>query len=161
MTNRSNIDFSKLIPDLPTWNNGAGISVEGWIMCVGTFELAVGYSRLFWPEFVECEGCVFFGEFSVDSYHAFSEQCKGNRRRIETVMNHRHLFYYFSHAGGSATETQIIYLGRVLKDIWQIKLARDFPGRKFVVNFSEGPHEGLIEYEVSFWQGSAAEAPGV
>ena len=160
MSNQSAIDFAKLIAELPAWNNGAGISVESWIGCAGNFELAVGYSRLFWPDFVEHEDCVFFADFAVDSYRGFMDQCNGDRRRVETVMNHRHVFDYFSHAGGSATEAQIIYLGRVLKDIWQAKLMRDFPHRHFVVSFPEGPYEDLIDYEVSFWQGSTARRPG-
>lgn len=39
-------DFAKLIPELPDWNNGKGIDVESWIDCIGTFQLAVGYSTL-------------------------------------------------------------------------------------------------------------------
>ena len=148
-------DFSSLIPELPKWNDGRGISVEAWVACAGSFELAVGYSRLFWPDFVEHESCVFFADFSPDSYCGFMERCKGDRRAVESVMNHRHVFDYFSHHGGSATEAQIVYLGRLLRDIWQAKLARDFPGRKFVVDFFEGPFEDLIQYEVTFCQ----EAP--
>lgn len=152
MSNRSDIDFAELIPELPDWNNGRGISVEAWVGCSGSVELAVGYSRLFWPEFVEHEGCVFFADFSVESYRGFMQQCKGDRRRVEIVMNHRHVFSYFSHMGGSATEAQIIYLGRVLRDIWQAKLAHDFPDRTFVVSFPEDPSEDLTDYEVTFWQ---------
>lgn len=160
MSDRSDIDFAKLIPELPAWNNGAGISVESWVGCSGSLDLAVGYSRLFWPEFTEYESCVFFAGFSIDSYRGFMEQCKGDRRSVETVMNHRHVFDYFSHNGGSASEAQIIYLGRILKEIWQTKLARDFPRRRFVVSFPEGPYKELIHYEISFWQAAAAEPLG-
>jgi hypothetical protein len=103
---------------------------------------------------------VFFADFSAQSYRDFMGHCKGDRRSVETVMNHRHVFDYFSHAGGSATGDQIVYLGRVLKDIWQTKLARNFPGRRFVVSFPEGPFEGLTDYQVTFWQESLADPPG-
>lgn len=154
MNNHPNVDFGTLIPELVSWNNGRGISVEAWVGCSGTIELAIGYSRLFWPDFTAYDGCVFFAGFSVDSYRGFMEQCGGDRRRVEAVMNHRHVFDYFSHAAGSATAAQILYLGRMLKDIWHAKLCRDFPGRRFVVSLSEGPHDDLTEYEVSFWQPS-------
>lgn len=152
MSNDQPIDFTKLIPELPDWNNGAGISVEGWVACSGSFELAIGYSRLFWPDFVEHDGCVLFAGFSEEAYRGFKDQCGSDRQSLEAVLNHRHVFDYFSHYDGSATEAQILYLGRVLKDIWQAKLARDFPGRSFVVSFPEGPFEDLFEYEVTFWQ---------
>jgi hypothetical protein len=93
-----------------------------------------------------------FAGFSADAYRGFMEQCSGDRRRVEAVMNHRHVFDYFSQAGGSATAAQILYFGRVLKDMWQAKLCRDFPGRRFIVSFSEGPYDDLAEYEVTFRQ---------
>ncbi len=151
-------DFAKLIPELPTWNNGAGISVEAWVGCSGSVELAIGCSRLFWPDFVEREGCVFFADFSIESYRGFMDPCQGDRRRVEAVMNHVHILEYFTHPYGSATAEQIVYLGRLLKNIWQTKLAHDFPSRQFVVSFPEGPFDNLMDYEVTIWQESAADS---
>ena len=146
------VDFAKLIPELSLWNNGAGIGVRSWVGCAGNFELAIGYIALFWPDFVEFDDCVFFSDFSEKSYLAFKEKSGGNRRRVETVMNHRHIFDYFSHGGGKCSTEQILYLGRTLKKMWEIKLAADFPKRRFVVSFPEGPYDDLQDYEVSFWQ---------
>ena len=42
--------------ELATWNNGAGIDLEGWISCEGRFSLAVGYASIFWPAFTLIEG---------------------------------------------------------------------------------------------------------
>jgi hypothetical protein len=157
---RPDIDFTTLIPELKSWNNGHGISVEAWVGCSGTFELAVGYSRLFWPDFIQHDDCVFLANgFTVDNYRAWLEQCHGDRERVETVMNHRHVFDYFSHAGGIASEAQIVYLGRVLRDMWTVKLRQEFPDRTFVVSFPEGPFEDLVDYEVTFWQSAAESGP--
>ena len=45
-------DFHKLIPELKDWNNGDGIDVQSWIECVGSFQKAIGYSTMFWPEWL-------------------------------------------------------------------------------------------------------------
>ena len=45
-----------------------------------------------------------------------------------------------------------MYLGRLLREVWAAKLARDFPDRRFVVSFPEEFCESLIDYEVSFYQ---------
>ena len=58
MAEQSDTDFTALIPELPQWNDGAGIDAESWIGCVGNFELATGYSLIFWPGFVRFEGYV-------------------------------------------------------------------------------------------------------
>ena len=47
MTDESN--FQGLIAELPEWNNGSGIAPEAWIECMGSYELAIGYSLVFWP----------------------------------------------------------------------------------------------------------------
>lgn len=152
-------DFVKLIPELAMWNNGDGISVDAWISCIGSFEHAVGYSRLFWPEFMTHDGCVFFaGGFSKSIYRDFMDQCNGDRPSVEKVMNHRHLLDYFPQAEQTATEAQLIYLGRVLKEMWQAKLTRDFPNGQFIVSFPEGPFDDLTDYEVTFWQATDADA---
>jgi hypothetical protein len=119
---------------------------------MGNFELAIGFSALFWPEFVEHDGCVLFAGISEESYRGFMEACRGDRRRVEMVMNHQHILDLFTNVSGSATAEQMVYLGRVFRDIWQTKLPRDFPQRKFVVSFEEGPFEDLVEYQITFWQ---------
>jgi len=47
-----------------------------------------------------------------------------------------------------------------LMDIWAAKLARDFPDRRFVVSFPEGPFEDLIEYQVTFRQAATDRRSG-
>jgi hypothetical protein len=137
---------------LPEWNNGAGIDVDGWLGCKGDFQLAIAFSRLFWPSFAEHDGCVLFAGFSVSAYQDFLAACHNDRAGVETVMNHRHLLDLFYHASSTATAAQLIYLGKVLQDILKVKLANKFPQRTFEVEFDEGPFEDLIDYQVTFWQ---------
>lgn len=56
-----------------------------------------GTPTLFWPEFVEHDGCVFFADFSIESYCSFVEHCSGDLRRVETVMDHRQVFGHEHH----------------------------------------------------------------
>lgn len=149
MTQPSSTHFATLIPALAEWT----IDVENWTRFTGTFELAVGYSRLFWPDFVEHDGCVLFAGFSKDSYDGFMKSRQGDRVRVQLVMNHRHLHDYFGVAfNTNATQAQILYLGRMLKNMWEAKLARDFPGRPFVVSFPEDPSDDLLDYQITFWK---------
>jgi hypothetical protein len=152
MPKRTSVDYSLLIPELPDWNNGKGIDVDSWLGCKGDFQLAIAFSRLFWPEFVEHEGCVLFAGFSPAAYRDFLAACKGDRAAVESVMNHQHILDLFYHAAQTATAAQIVYLGKVLKDILTVKLRADFPRRTFTVEFDEGPFDDLLEYQVTFWQ---------
>ena len=145
-------DFNELIPEMRDWNNGAGIDVAAWVGCEGSFRLAVGYSALFWPEFIEFERYVLRAGFSVDGLRGFERQCGGDRRRIEAVMNHLHIADIQYHGCEDITHERVVYLGRILSEIYRAKLAWQFPSKRFEVHFDDSPAEHLTDYELTFVQ---------
>ena len=142
-----------MLPELAEWNNGKGIDLESWIGCSGNFRLAVGYSAIFWPRFILFEDYIFREGFKVESVRGFEEQCKGNKRRVEAVLNHLHVADIQYHGCEDVTEQRVVYLGRVLKEIYAAKLAWQFPDRPCEVSFCEPDDPAdLIGYEITFWQ---------
>lgn len=148
----SNVPMADLVPETRDWNSGSGIDLRSWITCVGKFEYAIGYGEVFWPDFVEHEGCVFCDGFSKESYSGFMKQTGGVRQAVEAVMNHLHVLDLFCGPDLHPTREQVLYLGRLLKEMWAAKLQRDFPDKRFVVSFPEDPLEGLLDYELTFFQ---------
>ena len=55
-------------------------------------------------------------------------------------------------AGSGPTRDQVVYLGRLLREMWTAKIHRDFPGKKIVVSFSEAHYERLLDYEITVYQ---------
>jgi hypothetical protein len=143
-------DFTALIAELPKWNNGGGIEPQAWIECVGNYELAAGYSLLFWPRFVRFEDYVLREGFSVQSLRGFEEMTRNNRGAVEDVMNHIHIADI--HCNVEPTEPQLRYLGRVLKNIHAVKLQHDFPDLRFEVSFNDEAGLDLVDYQMTFWQ---------
>jgi hypothetical protein len=145
-------DFSKLIPELPKWNNGAGIDVVSWIGCVGDFEKAIGYSTIFWPKFVEIVGFIVREGTTKDNIKSFEKQCGGERKQIESLINHLHIrdIQYWECPG--STPERLAYLGKVLKETYECKLKRDFPDRQLVVELTEGDSEDLDGFMITFYQ---------
>ncbi|HEY4031567.1 MAG TPA: hypothetical protein VGM25_14565 [Caulobacteraceae bacterium] len=146
-------DFNRLIPEMPAWNNGAGIDPMAWIGCTGTNELAVGYSLIFWPRFILIDQYVLRdrGPTTEARLRDWERSASRDRQAIEAVMNHWHVIDL--HASGTpATEAQLRYLGRVLKEIHEVKLRSDFPDRAFIVGFNDEPDLDLVDYHLSFWQ---------
>ena len=84
-------DFNELIPSMRDWNNGRGIEVEAWVGCSGNFQLAIGYSTIFWPRFVEFEDYVLREGFSIEILRGCEQQCGSDRQGVEAVMNHLHI----------------------------------------------------------------------
>src|SRR4051812_43508322 len=119
----SDVPMADLIPETRDWNNGSGIDIRSWIRCVGSIEHAIGYGELFWPEFTELDGCVFFASVTEEGYRGFMQGAGGNKRAVEAVMNHRHVLDLFV---SEPSREQVVYLGRLLREMWAAKLARDF-----------------------------------
>lgn len=139
--------------ELGRWNNGAGIDLESWIGCMGNYDLATGYLTLFWPEFVEYEGYILRQGFSEESLRSFEKQTNSSRKSVEWVMNHRHIADIHCSDEDGLTQDKVAVLGRALKEIYEAKLARQFPHAPCIVEFYEPkPGGDLIDYEISFWQ---------
>ena len=145
-------DFNELIPEMRDWNDGAGIGIKAWVSSMGSFRLAIGYSTLFWPQFVEFERYVLREGFSVESLRGFELQCGADRRRVEAVMNHLHIADIQHHGCEDITRERVVYLGRVLTEIHRAKLAWQFPSKRFEVQFDDSPAEHLTDYELTFVQ---------
>ncbi len=146
------MDFNDLIPEMREWNDGKGIGIEAWVGCTGNFQLAVGYSVVFWPQFVEFEGYVLRKGFSLDSLRGFESQNHGERRPVEAVMNHLHIADIQRYGCEDLTRERVVYLGGVLKEIYQVKLAWQFPSKRFEVVFQDDDSEDLLDYQITFFQ---------
>ncbi|NOU23151.1 MAG: hypothetical protein HOO93_15465 [Methyloglobulus sp.] len=139
--------------ELSAWNNGTGIDLELWIGCEGTFSLAVGYSTVFWPEFVEFESYILSLGFSETSLREFESQQGSTRKSVEWVMNHLHIADIQYYGCKDISKDKIIPLGNVLKQIYEAKLKWQFPDRPCIVEFYVPKNEDeLTDYQISFWQ---------
>jgi hypothetical protein len=139
--------------ELGRWNNGKGIDLAGWISGMGSLSMAVGYTTLFWPEFVEHEGYILRAGFSESSLRGFEAQAQGDRKAVEWVMNHLHIADIHLGQPDDLAEDKVVLLGRTLKAIYEAKLAKDFPHSPCIVEFHEPAAGGdLTEYELTFWQ---------
>ena len=109
------------------------------------------YRELFWPDFIERDGCVFLA-FDEARYQEWLRTLEGDRARVEAMMNHRHIVDSLPQAVEEPSRDLVLAFGRLLREAWDAKLQRDFPDRKFVVSFPEDHSDDLIDYEVTFWQ---------
>jgi hypothetical protein len=144
--------FTELIPELSQWNNGHGIGVQGWLSAMGTYDLTIAFSNLFWPEFFVYDDCIFREDISKKNYLEWRNSTNGNKTAIESVLNHLHIIDLFPNVDTTVTIDQIVFIGKKLKDMWQAKLNLDFPDRKITVVFDEINHDDIEGYEITFFQ---------
>lgn len=137
--------------ELSRWGERAdlGVLVAGLGNCL----LAVAYANEFWPEFEVNRDYILRAGCPDDRINAFERQPNATPKSVEWVLNHLHLADIQAHGCEDCTKDKLIYLGNLLKEIYQVKLAWQFPDRPCIVEFyqPEDPDD-LIEYQISFWQ---------
>lgn len=148
----SDVPLSELVPETQMWNGGKGLTLLDWLGCAASIEHVIACGELFWPDFVEFDGCVLFAGFSEESYQGFLSQTGHDRRAVEAVLNHHHIIDMFPRSSNEPLRHQVVYLGRLLREMWASKLRRDFPEKEFVVSFPETFSEQLLSYEITFYQ---------
>jgi len=142
-----------MLSELSAWNNGKGIDLESWVGCSGNFRLAVGYSTVFWPRFVLFEDYILREGFSVDTLRGFERQCKADKHNVELIMNHLHIADIQYYGCEGMTEERVVYLGRILREIYEAKLRWQFPDCPCEVSFYEpDDRTDLTAFQIIFWQ---------
>lgn len=143
--------------ELDAWNNGKGIDLESWVSCEGNFSLAVGYSTIFCPKFVEFEDYIFsleeMDESNIHRVRGFESQAGSTPKSVEWVINHLHIADLHHNGCKDLTIDKIVILGEALKEIYEARLNYLFPKKPCVVEFYQPKDINLIDdYQLSFWQ---------
>ncbi len=148
-------DYKELIPELIEWeeHNGHPFEPDEWISGVGNYEHAIGYLKVFWPDFYEYDGCIFVNTLpDTENYDSWLKETKGNKSSVEALLNHAHIVDLFQLGQQLPTQAQIIYLGNKMKEMWLSKAILEFPGKEILVEFYEGDANDLVEYQVTLYQ---------
>ncbi len=147
--------LNPLLPDLSAWNHGDGIDATNWLYAIATSDVAVAYSELFWPTFVEFEGYIFREGFTIEAVRSWEHAENSSRLLVESYVNTfdvGELFTLNNEEWSPLVKLRAIHIGRVLAEVHEVKLKRDFPDRTFKVSFFDGSQEEDGEVSLSFWQ---------
>jgi hypothetical protein len=103
---------------------------------------ALRYADLFWPSFVERNGMVFLVEEAevqpdLRDPEETLKRFGGDKSEMERRFNLIEVAMLFAD-GVEADDDALDQVAAMLRDMWQAKLHRDFPGREFVVEILEG-----------------------
>ncbi|WP_171231094.1 hypothetical protein [Ruegeria sp. HKCCA6707] len=139
--------------ELGAWNDGAGVSLESWVGYEGNYKLAVGYAALLWPRFEAVGQYILVEWVHKQSITEFENQPNSTPKSVECVLNHLHLADFHNHDRDDISHDKLLFLGNIVKEMWDAKLRAQFPDRPCTVQFfvPEDPEE-LSEYQISFWQ---------
>ena len=149
--------FRDLDDEFQRWFGGDDVSLYEWITCAGSLADLAAYGRIIWPDFVEHGGRIFKAGFSEPVYHETLLRNEGDEEAAQAFVNHKHVLDLFGRPdarGKAPSQELVIYVGRLLRDIWQAKLGHDFPNRRIIVEFFPERSENLDDYQLTFYEKS-------
>lgn len=135
--------------------NGGGeeVDLEIWVGLAGRFSLAVGYAAMLWPQFSLVDGYLVREGTTREDITRFGSGSGSTTRSVEAVLNHMHIEHLQYVGCEDCTPDKLRVLGRVLKEMYEAKLAWQFPDRRCIVelHFPDEEHD-LSGYQLTFWQ---------
>ncbi|MBW4496092.1 MAG: hypothetical protein KME26_24075 [Oscillatoria princeps RMCB-10] len=111
--------------------NGGDFSLWDYLSGVANAEIALAFTKLFLPDFVEHEGGIFLSEaFNRQIYEQWKAKLGNDIASIERVMNHQHIDDLLAGADTVGADN-LFYLGQVLAQMWESHLKSLYPSRRF------------------------------
>lgn len=142
--------LTQLIPEIGKFS-GNESPVWQWLECFGDVDNAMIYGHLFWPQFYKKFGGIFLQPPSRKSFNEWMASVDNDIRRVERVLNHRHLAEMLFNSHSIPTIPKLLHFGEILKQSWLCKLRLDYPGLEFVVTLTEGNSESPTDITITFY----------
>lgn len=135
------------------WMQGAKLGFWGYLDVKATVELAAGFAKLHWPDFIEVDNCVLLAERCTPSnFEQWTQHFGGNRHSIESMINHTHDYDLFNYAADRETVAPDVWehIGQTLLASWRAAIHQAFPARRFAFDYATEPNE--YGPTITFWQ---------
>lgn len=149
------LKLTDFLPDLQKWNDGDGIDPVEWAFITGKSDHLLGFASIFWPNLIEFEGMVLRNYSGVEDDARMRLTEGHTTQQIEQHLNCWDFGLMFQNEAISSEllekrQEQLCYL---LSEMLAVKLARDFPDRRFSVSPVPGTTLSTNDdLEVTFWQ---------
>jgi len=121
-------------PDLRIWE---------YLNYKADFELAFVFSKLFWPDFMQVDGCILLVEqYDPKSFEMWKQKFNGDCKKIESIINHIHIYDLFLNCETEGFDITLLEnLGQILLKCWGCALRELFPDKQFHFQYSTEPEE--------------------
>jgi hypothetical protein len=136
------------LSDFQQWKkaNGDDFSLWDYLFGAANIEIAIAFTKLFWPDFVEHEGGIFLSEaFNSQIYEQWKIELGNDVAGIEQVMNHQHVDDILPGAQNASTDN-LLYLGQALAQMWESRLKSLYPQRRFQVKCDRDEHTVVVTF---------------
>jgi hypothetical protein len=131
------------LPRFKAWRAPRGEMFDSWDYAAseGGATMAIAMASLFWPTFVDVDGCVLLDRTSgSSSFQGWREKLKDDRD-VEAMLNHVHLWDLFDPDGEGVPNETMDELANIIAKCWLAALKDQFPERTFDVAVTGEPDD--------------------
>ncbi|WP_054949572.1 hypothetical protein [Numidum massiliense] len=145
----------ELIKEFVDWKNAnpQGFNWWNYVNIKADLQTALAFARFFYPDIIEIDGLFLLKDkFSQKNYESWRNECKGDKKCIEKMMNLYQVddFFHINTDDDGNIEEQVRVLGNILKTFWSMSFKDRFPDRCIkVMVFEDGG-----DYFITVFEGS-------
>lgn len=143
------------MPDFSALSSAASwpFSLQNYIESRGSFELALAFSELFWPRFVEHRDCIIRADgFTEENFGAWHERLAGDSVAIERVLNLIHVRDLVPSDTTELSSAAYLHLAELLVEMWTARVRILFPNRSFVIRLESSGDDDWTAPTVLLYQ---------
>ncbi|MEU4652770.1 hypothetical protein AB0G32_02270 [Streptomyces sp. NPDC023723] len=132
-------------PGIRAWVQewGGDVDYLDYVKSRGDMGMVVAFSRIFWPRFVEVEGCVLWDRvYEESNFAAWRESLSGDMPKIEATLNQLRVWQIVDPGDGEEEWRAQRYFAECVAKTWSAALSAEFPHRHFevrVIDTEDGP----------------------
>ncbi|WP_406131654.1 hypothetical protein [Streptomyces sp. NBC_00989] len=132
-------------PGIKSWVEewGGGVDYLDYVKGHGDLGMMVAFSRIFWPRFIEVEGCVLWDRaYEESNFKAWRESLSGDIRKIEATLNRLRVWQIVDSDDVEEDWRAQDFFAACVAKTWGAALSAEFPHRNFdvrVIGSEDGP----------------------
>ncbi|MGI5186854.1 hypothetical protein ACQEVI_01765 [Promicromonospora sp. CA-289599] len=135
------MEFSKIKSWSEDW--GGVVDYVDYVNYNGDLAILLALSRIFWPRFIEVDGCVLWDRvFEESNFRQWKVSLSGNNQKIEATLNQLRVWAIVESEDTEEERRVLDAVAERISSTWVAALRAQFPDRVFdvkVISSDDGP----------------------
>ncbi|WP_326590782.1 hypothetical protein [Streptomyces sp. NBC_01294] len=138
-------EYSKIKTWVDEW--GGDLDYVDYVKGNGDLALLAAFSLVFWPRFVEVQGCVLWDRvYEKSNFADWYENCSGDTRKIEMTLNRLRVWQLVESRDVEEDSQALKFAAERIARAWRAALYVEFPGRDFVVGVDDSEDGPIVTF---------------
>jgi len=135
------MEYARIKSWVEEW--GGGVDYLDYVKSNGDMALMMAFSQIFWPRFIEVDGCVLWDRsYEKSNFTSWWDSLSGDTRKIEVTLNQLRVWQLVEFSDADEDRQALKFIAVRIAKSWRSALYVEFPGQDFdvrVIDSDDGP----------------------